>query len=542
MTPDFTGTTLNSRYTLLRRIGHGGFATVYEANDRQIDKRVAVKVLNPRYSHSEEFRKRFIQEARAAARVRHRLLVDVSDQGVTTEGTLFFVMELLRGVSLGDRIRDRPGPMPWRHVVAIATELARALEFAHDHGIVHRDVKPGNIFLVEGPGHGDDLQIKLLDLGIAKIQSDVMDTDAPETRESQGAPGTPEYMAPEQVHEGAKGPSVDIYAVGVLMYRLLTGSLPFASKTPFAVLKMHVEDIPVPPTKRCPEAEIPARVEAVVLKLMEKRPEDRFASARELRLALQELLRADALAQRRPGLSGLAQHRLIRITANFCKFSTAAITFMLLTLFTTPALQSAGPPPPRRVEAERPVAVVIPSKAAAASPEAPPAPVAVAPVQEPEVEATPSEEGRDDVVLIDDLDEEQGEDEVEAIDPAPAKRTRPASASTRPQDPPTTGAEKKKPSASSAEGAAARAEKDIERKLARSKSAIATKCKQNIVPETLNVKVTVDLATGAPSTRILGQSSPQRECVRAELDKLKYTSVRGEGLVTVSTTIAIPGK
>lgn len=524
MGPDLTGVTLNGRYYLVQQIGHGGFATVYEAIDQSIDKRVAVKVLSPKYAVSEEFRRRFVQEAREAARVRHRLLVDVSDQGSTADGTLFFVMELLQGVSLGDRIRDRPGPMHWRHVVAIAAELARALEVAHSHGIVHRDVKPGNIFLVEVPGQGEDLQLKLLDLGIAKVQRSEVNLDAPETRASQGAPGTPEYMAPEQFHglggEVQNGPSIDLYAVGVLMYRLLTGTLPFTAKTPYGVLTKHSTEVPMPLRRRCPEAAIPVEVEAVVLRLMEKHPADRFASARELRGVLQELLRADAREQVRPPRRGLGEHTLLRSIRYLFTVATAGICCMLLTLCTI----SSGAPASSHGVVMAPTTAVDEPAPPVRDVIAPP-PIAAAPTPAPIVEAKREEavESGDEVVLIDDDEEKEKEkDKVEAQPPVEREKR------------PGTNEAKKGMSA-------AAAEKALKRQVDALAKKIPGKCKANLViPDTLHVEVTVDRSSDRVMVGIKGgtNSERHRECALKALEGATY-KLSGAGTVTVTAKVVI---
>ena len=287
---DFSGTTLRLRYQLVRRIGYGGMATVYEATDLQIDKRVAVKVLNPQFSHIEDYIARFRQEALSAARIRHPQLVDVTDFG-SDDGLVYFVMELLEGESLGERIHRVPGPIAWPEVVAIVSQVCEALACAHQHGIVHRDVKPGNVFLVAQPGRSGLATVKLLDLGVAKVLRDALDlrdAAAPETRLSQGTPGTPEYMAPEQATGQPIDHRIDVYALGVMMYRMLTGHLPFFSpKSSFEVLRMHVDLKPVSLHQLCPEAQIPGPIEEIVLRALAKRPEDRFDSVRALSDALQ---------------------------------------------------------------------------------------------------------------------------------------------------------------------------------------------------------------------------------------------------------------
>lgn len=351
---DFSGTKLRLRYQLVRRIGYGGMATVYEAIDLQIDKRVAVKVLNPQFSHIEDYIARFRQEALSAARIRHPQLVDVTDFG-SDDGLVYFVMELLEGESLGERIHRQPGPIAWQEVVAIVSQVCEALECAHQHGIIHRDVKPGNVFLVAQPGRTGLATVKLLDLGVAKVLRDALDlrdAAAPETRLSQGTPGTPEYMAPEQATGQPIDHRIDVYALGVMMYRMLTGHLPFFSpKSSFEVLRMHVDLKPVSLRQLCPEAQIPGPIEAIVLKALAKRPEDRFDSVRALSDALQsqtqrplgEVPAASFIASRpREELTTQyyveplrALHRL-RTASVLLSLVTAGVLTMFLMLFDLP--------------------------------------------------------------------------------------------------------------------------------------------------------------------------------------------------------------
>lgn len=281
---DFSGQTLGGRYRLVARIGHGGMATVYEAVDTQIDKPVAVKVLHPQFAVADDYMARFRQEAFAAAKIRHPNLVDVTDFGID-EGRAYLVMELLEGESLSARIEREAGPMRWAEAVAIMTQVCDAVAHTHDHGLIHRDIKPGNIFLVTQPGRPGVAVAKLLDLGIAKVLRDAssMRPMAPETRLTQGTPGTPEYMSPEQALGLEIDHRIDIYAIGVTLYRMLTGFLPFQSQNSvYEVQRKHIELPPPPLFVLAPEAGIPASVQEIVLRALAKRPDERQASAWEL--------------------------------------------------------------------------------------------------------------------------------------------------------------------------------------------------------------------------------------------------------------------
>ncbi|MCY1013032.1 serine/threonine-protein kinase [Nannocystis pusilla] len=281
---DFSGQTLGGRYRLVARIGHGGMATVYEAVDTQIDKPVAVKVLHPQFAVADDYMARFRQEAFAAAKIRHPNLVDVTDFGID-EGRAYLVMELLEGESLSARIEREPGPMRWAEAVTIMTQVCDAVAHTHDHGLIHRDIKPGNIFLVTQPGRPGVAMAKLLDLGIAKVLRDAssMRPMAPETRLTQGTPGTPEYMSPEQALGLEIDHRIDIYAIGVTLYRMLTGFLPFQSQNSvYEVQRKHIELPPPPLFVLAPEARIPPSIQEIVLRALAKRPDERQASAWEL--------------------------------------------------------------------------------------------------------------------------------------------------------------------------------------------------------------------------------------------------------------------
>ncbi len=276
--PDLSGRILGARYSLRRRIGGGSMGTVYEARDMTLGTAVAVKVMHPEYSHDEAFRKRFHQEALIGARLRHEHSVAVTDLGQSDDGLLFSVMEYLEGESLDALLGARSTPLPWRRVVLIANQVCAALQAAHDRGIIHRDIKPGNCFLVSHEGPGDDdpqpaTFIKVLDLGLARIMP-VSGRPTP-----PGRLGAPEYLAPEQIQGSVCDHRVDLYALGVMMYVMLTGRLPFIGDNPSAVMKAHLEEPPPSLRGVAPDAEIPEILEAVVVRALAKDPAGRFPSA-----------------------------------------------------------------------------------------------------------------------------------------------------------------------------------------------------------------------------------------------------------------------
>jgi serine/threonine-protein kinase len=289
--PDLSGRILGARYSLRRRIGGGSMGTVYEARDMTLGTAVAVKVMHPEYSDDESFRRRFHQEALIGARLRHEHSVAVTDLGQSDDGLLYSVMEYLEGESLDGLLSGRAAPVPWRRVVTIAMQVCAALQAAHDRGIIHRDIKPGNCFLVRrdrrDPAEEDDAPftfIKVLDLGLARVMPASGRPTPP------GRLGAPEYLAPEQVQGSVCDHRVDLYALGVMMYQLLTRRLPFAAATPAAIMRQHIEATPVPPRRLRPDAEIPASLEAVVLRALAKDPAERFPSA----LAMAQAIRAAA--------------------------------------------------------------------------------------------------------------------------------------------------------------------------------------------------------------------------------------------------------
>ncbi len=271
------GQVLADRYRVLDLIGKGGMGKVYLAEHVALGKRVAVKVLNPAYTHRPDQVKRFLREAQAASTIGHENVIDVIDFGEMPNGSVFFAMEHLQGEDLGKLLKR--GPLQWSRARRILLQICRALQAAHARGIIHRDMKPENCFIIHRNGMRDF--VKVLDFGIAKFLEE--NRQVSHTLTQAGALiGTPEYMAPEQVQGEPADVRMDIYALGCIMYQLLTGQLPFSDKTMFGVLSQQVNVRPVPPRQLTPEADIPPEVETIILKAMEKERPNRFQTMGEL--------------------------------------------------------------------------------------------------------------------------------------------------------------------------------------------------------------------------------------------------------------------
>ena len=282
------GSLLSERYKLLKLIGQGGMGAVFLAEHAIIGKTIAVKVLSPEYSRNPGDVQRFLQEARAASLIRHDHIVDISDFGYTPQGQAFLVMEYLEGEDLA-HLLAREGRIPWFRVSNLILQIASALAAAHAKGVVHRDMKPENCFLVRRED-GEDW-VKVLDFGIAKIVDERLKHRGASLTAEGGIIGTPEYIAPELVKGLKADARVDIYALGVIMYRLLTGTLPFTTDTGnyMAILSQHLLQAPEPPRQRAPEAQIPREIERVVLRALAKEPGERYQTVEEMIAALREV-------------------------------------------------------------------------------------------------------------------------------------------------------------------------------------------------------------------------------------------------------------
>ncbi len=262
------GRVLGNRYRVLSRLGEGGMGTVYLCEHTVLQRRFALKVLRADLGGDPELAERFRNEAIAASRIGQENVVDVVDFGGEDEGALYYVMEALDGRSLGAILREE-GPLPVERALALLEQVCRALGAAHARGVVHRDVKPENVFVVRRAGTSDE-QVKVLDFGISHVPA------APgcERLTRAGAIiGTPEYMAPEQATGGAVDHRADVYAVGVLAFEMLTGALPIEAPTEIATLVAAQTQLADPPSRR--NSAVPPEVDALVLRALAKRPEDR---------------------------------------------------------------------------------------------------------------------------------------------------------------------------------------------------------------------------------------------------------------------------
>ncbi len=275
-------------YEITARIGVGGMGVVYEGKQPLIGKRVAVKVLLPSFSREKELVERFIAEARAVNEIRHRGIVDIFGMGQLPDGSHYLVMEYLEGEPFDRLIKRRGGEMPIGEVLGLMEEILDALDAAHAAGIIHRDIKPSNLFLVNG-GRGRSY-VKLLDFGIAKLGVS-NNSDTPQTRASV-IMGTPDYISPEQARGRPISARTDIYALGVVLFEMLTGERPFQGENTLATMWMHVED--AAPSASDLRPDIPPQLDELILWAMEKDPAKRPQSAEDMRAHI-ESIRASLL-------------------------------------------------------------------------------------------------------------------------------------------------------------------------------------------------------------------------------------------------------
>ncbi|MGB5695075.1 MAG: serine/threonine-protein kinase [Polyangiales bacterium] len=278
------GTVLAGRYVVRSRIGEGGMGLVYEGIHRDIDKRVAIKVLREDLSRRPEVVARFRQEAKSASRIGHENIVDISDFGETTRGASYFVMEYLEGEDLAN-VLARQGTVDAERACAIVLQCCRALSATHAKGIVHRDIKPENIFLTKRDGIDDF--VKIVDFGIAKM-SDIETDGAPGRKLTKTGMifGTPEYMSPEQAAGRELDHRVDVYALGIILYECLAGRVPFEGDTFMGVLTQHLSAELPPINEVNPGVRVSRELELVIRKALAKDPNDRYADTEELAEAI----------------------------------------------------------------------------------------------------------------------------------------------------------------------------------------------------------------------------------------------------------------
>ena len=287
---EIVGQIVQGRYAVRALIGEGGMGRVYEAEHVDIGKRVALKILHPVYSRTPDVVARFRREARAASKIGHPNIVDVTDSGATADGSVYFVMEYLEGVELAAVI-DREGAIDIHRALGIGTQICRALAAAHSAGIIHRDLKPENVFLIVREGTTDF--VKVLDFGIAK--SAELEEQRKERLTHPGmAMGTPEYMAPEQAAGKPADARSDVYAVGAILYEMLTGRPPYEGENFMEILTKKATVEPVPPRDLRPD--LPEVVEKVVLRAMARDPAERPRSMEALEYELTKCLAGRGVA------------------------------------------------------------------------------------------------------------------------------------------------------------------------------------------------------------------------------------------------------
>ncbi len=279
------GTLFDGRYQVVRKIGAGGMANVYLAEDQELGRRVAIKILNDRHAGDDQFIERFRREAKNAAALSHPNIVSIYDRG-EAEGTYYIAMEFLDGRSLKELIVQR-GPAPITVAVEYARQILSALGFAHRHGIVHRDIKPHNV-LVDAEG-----RVKVTDFGIARAGASQM-------TEAGSIVGTAQYLSPEQARGTSVDQRSDVYSLGIVLYELLTGTLPFNGDTPVEIAMKHLSTVPEAPSARRPE--IPRDLDLIVTRALAKDPDDRYQSAEEMDADLERFLRGAAVV---PGDRGV---------------------------------------------------------------------------------------------------------------------------------------------------------------------------------------------------------------------------------------------
>ena len=290
------GQTLVGRYHLTRKIGEGGMGSVYEATHVALGKIVAVKVLREKYADRPSVAQRLVQEARLASGIRHDHIIDIHDSGSTEDGRTFIVMELLEGQSLSELLRQE-GPLPEARAIDLVRQVADALGAAHARGIVHRDVKPENVFLVRRPDNADF--VKVVDFGISTTVRDSRDGDDEELGRltSTGMVlGTPFYMSPEQARgDDEIDHRIDVYALGVILYESLTGEVPFRAQNYLGIISRVLNHEPTPPRSLRPELRISEAVERVAMKAMAKRREDRYPSMEALAADLERVMTGEGV-------------------------------------------------------------------------------------------------------------------------------------------------------------------------------------------------------------------------------------------------------
>lgn len=269
-----SGTLFATRYRMIRKLGGGGMADVYLAEDQELGRRVAVKILHERYANDDQFVERFRREATHAAGLSHPNIVSIYDRG-ETNGSYFIVMEYVEGKTLKELIRSR-GACPTPVAVAYTRQILSALRYAHRNGVIHRDIKPHNV-MVDPEG-----QLKVMDFGIARAGASQM-------TEEGAIIGTAQYLSPEQARGAPVDQTSDLYSCGIVLYELLTGDVPFTGETPVEIAMKHLSEVPRRPSELRPD--VPHDLDLVVLRALAKEPADRYQSAAAMDADLETVAR-----------------------------------------------------------------------------------------------------------------------------------------------------------------------------------------------------------------------------------------------------------
>jgi serine/threonine protein kinase/beta-lactam-binding protein with PASTA domain len=274
-------TLFDGRYRILRKLGSGGMANVYLAEDEELGRRVAIKILNERYAGDDLFIERFRREAKSAAGLSHPNIVSIYDRG-EAEGTYYIAMEVIEGRSLKELIMTH-GALPVHTAIGYAKQLLEALRFAHRHGIIHRDIKPHNVLVsADQQVKANEPRLKVTDFGIARHGASQM-------TEAGSIMGTAQYLSPEQARGAPVTAASDLYSAGVVLFEMLTGKVPFTGDSAIEIAMKHVNELPKPPSSLRPE--IPPELDQIVLRALAKDPEDRYQTAEDF---IEDLERVEA--------------------------------------------------------------------------------------------------------------------------------------------------------------------------------------------------------------------------------------------------------
>ncbi len=281
------GKEVAGQFRIVEKIGRGGMGAVYKAEQPDMNRYVAIKILHSRYLSRSDLVSRFRREARAMSQLSHPNTARVFLYGQLDDGACYFVMEHLVGQNLAQMVRAE-GAMAPERAIRIMVQVCGALEEAHQAGIVHRDLKPENVFITTQGGIRDFP--KVLDFGLAKVTERQMRPGSMVLTQQGMVFGTPEFMSPEQAHGKTLDARSDIYSLGIILYELLTGKLPFDAKQPIEYIQLHANATPIPLSERRADVSFPLGLESVVMKALAKDPAERFASAAEFANALEAVL------------------------------------------------------------------------------------------------------------------------------------------------------------------------------------------------------------------------------------------------------------